>query len=61
MATKTYVTDHKMQEIKHLLCTRFDDVLLSFTAKEETWKLRSSEPDCGEWVGNLNDTNDTGY
>lgn len=42
MATKTHVTDHKMQEIKHLLCTRFDDVLLSFSAKEETWKLRQT-------------------
>lgn len=42
MATKTYVTDHKMQEIKHLLCRRFDDVLLSFSAKEETWKLRQT-------------------
>lgn len=42
MATKTYVTDHKMQEIKYLLCTRFDDVLLSFSAKEETWNLRQT-------------------
>lgn len=58
MATKTYVTDHKMQEIKHLLCTRFDDVLLSFTAKEGTWKLRQT---LNLIVASGWGINDTGY
>lgn len=58
MATKTYVTDHKMQKIKHLLCTRFDDVLLSFTAKEGTWKLRQT---LNLIVASGWGINDTGY